>query len=108
MIKTMIRNILFNAIKFTPRQGEILITARQADRKVTISIQDNGMGMNGQMLSSFFTLETGNRRLGTDGEKGIGLGLVLCKQFIEQHGGQIWLESRPGQGTTMYFTLSAA
>jgi PAS domain S-box-containing protein len=108
MIKTVIRNILFNAIKFTPRQGEIRITARQSDRKVTISIQDNGMGMNGQMLSSIFAVETGKRQLGTDGEKGTGLGLVLCKQFIEQHSGKIWLESGPGQGTKVYFTLPMA
>lgn len=105
MIKTVIRNLLFNAIKFTPRQGEIVITARQAEQKVTMSIEDNGMGMDEQMLSSIFTLEKGKLRLGTDGEKGTGLGLVLCKQFIEQHGGRIRLKSRPGQGTTVSFTL---
>ncbi len=108
MIKTVIRNILFNAIKFTPRQGEIVITARQAEQKVTMAIQDSGMGMNEQMLSSIFTLEKGKLRSGTDGEKGTGLGLVLCKQFIEQHGGEIWVESEPGQGTKVFFTLPAA
>ncbi len=108
MIKTVIRNILFNAIKFTPRHGEIVITARQAEQKATMTIQDNGMGMDEQMLSSLFTLEKGKLRLGTDGEKGTGLGLVLCKQFIEKHGGQIWLKSHPGQGTTVSFTLPMA
>jgi PAS domain S-box-containing protein len=108
MIKTVIRNILFNAIKFTPRQGEIVVTARQAERKVIISIQDNGMGMNKQLLSSIFTLAKDKCQLGTDGEKGTGLGLVLCKQFIEQHGERIWVESSPGLGTTVYFTLPTA
>ena len=105
MIKTVIRNILFNAIKFTPRGGEIVITARHAEQKVTVVVQDNGIGMNEQMLSSIFTLHKGKRQLGTEGEKGTGLGLVLCKQFIEQHGGRIWAESSPGNGTTVLFTL---
>ncbi len=105
MIKTVIRNILFNALKFTPRGGEIFITARQGGRTVTVAIQDNGMGMNGQVQSLIFSQEKGKRQLGTDGEKGTGLGLVLCKQFIEQHGGKIWVESEPGKGTTVFFTL---
>jgi len=108
MITTVLRNILFNALKFTPRQGEIVITAWEVDRKVTMAIQDNGMGMNKQVLSSIFTLAKDKRQLGTDGEQGTGLGLVLCKQFIEQHGERIWVESSPGQGTTVYFTLPAA
>ena len=108
MIKTVIRNVLFNAIKFTPRQGEIAIAARQTERRVTMAIQDNGIGMSEQVLSSIFSLEKGKRQLGTDGEKGTGLGLVLCKQFVEKHGGRIWLESRPGKGTTVYFTLPEA
>jgi len=105
MIKTVIRNILFNAIKFTPRGGEIVITARQEEQKVTVAVQDNGVGMNEQVMSSVFTLEKGKRQLGTEGEKGTGLGLMLCKQFIEQHGGEIWVESDPGKGTTVFFTL---
>jgi PAS domain S-box-containing protein len=105
MIKTVIRNILFNAIKFTPRQGEIVITARQEGQNVTMAIQDNGIGMNEQVLSLIFTQEKRKRHLGTEGEKGTGLGLVLCKQFIEQHGGKIWVKSELGKGTTVFFTL---
>ncbi|SDB09035.1 Histidine kinase-, DNA gyrase B-, and HSP90-like ATPase [Desulfonatronum thiosulfatophilum] len=70
-----------------------------------MTIQDNGIGMNQSMLSAIFSLKKENRQLGTEGEKGIGLGLVLCKQFIEQHGGQIWVESTPGLGTAVSFTL---
>ncbi len=105
MVKTVIRNILFNAVKFTHRGGEIVIRARQEGRTVTVAIQDNGMGMNEQVVSTIFTLNKVKCHLGTEGEKGTGLGLVLCKQFIEQHGGEIWAESEPGQGTTVFFTL---
>ncbi|WP_045218067.1 sensor histidine kinase [Desulfonatronum thioautotrophicum] len=105
MLKTVIRNVLLNAIKFTHRGGEIVIRARQEGRTVTVAIQDNGIGMNQSMLSSILSLEKKKRQLGTEGEKGTGLGLVLCKQFIKQHGGQIWVESEPGKGTTVFFTL---
>ena len=108
MIKTVIRNILFNAIKFTPRGGEIVISAHREGQNVTMAIQDNGIGMNEQVLSSIFTLVKDKCQLGTEGEKGTGLGLVLCKQFIEQHGGVIWVESVPGKGTTVFFTLPLA
>jgi PAS domain S-box-containing protein len=105
MINTVIRNVLFNAIKFTRRGGEIVVTAHQKGQVVTMAIQDNGIGMNQNMLSSIFSLEKEKRQLGTEGETGTGLGLVLCKQFIEQHDEQIWVESEPGRGTTVFFTL---
>ncbi len=108
MVKTVIRNILFNAVKFTHRGGEIVIKARQEGRTVTVAIQDNGMGMNEQVVSTFFTLNKVKCHLGTEGEKGTGLGLVLCKQFVEQHGGKIWVESSAGQGTTVFFTLQVS
>ncbi|MFO8145390.1 MAG: PAS domain-containing protein, partial [Candidatus Syntrophosphaera sp.] len=108
MLKTVIRNILFNAIKFTHRGGEIVIKARQEGQMVTLAIQDNGIGMNEQIMSSAFSPKKEKRQMGTEGEKGTGLGLVLCKQFIEQHSGEIWVESMPGQGTTVHFTLPAA
>ena len=107
MVKTVIRNVLFNAIKFSHRGGEIVITARQEGRTVTVAIQDNGIGMKEQVLATLFTLDKEKRQLGTEGEKGTGLGMVLCKQFIEQHGGEIWAESELGKGTTVFFTLPA-
>jgi PAS domain S-box-containing protein len=108
MGNTVIRNLLFNAVKFTRRGGEIAVTAKQEGPTATVAIQDTGVGMNEQVLSSLFTLEKEKRQLGTEGEKGTGLGLVLCKQFIEQHGGRIWVESEPGKGTTVFFTLSVS
>ncbi len=107
MVKTVIRNILFNAVKFTHRGGEIVIRARQEGQTVTVAVQDTGIGMNEQVLTSLFTLDNEKRQLGTEGEKGTGLGMVLCKQFIEQHGGEIWAESELGKGTTVFFTLPA-
>ncbi|SMP67478.1 Histidine kinase-, DNA gyrase B-, and HSP90-like ATPase [Desulfonatronum zhilinae] len=108
MIRTVIRNILLNALKFTPRGGEIVIRAQQTEQHVTMAIQDNGIGMDERVLSSVFALGEAKRRLGTEGESGTGLGLMLCKQFIERHGGLIWIESSLGQGTTVCFTIAAA
>ncbi|SDB62239.1 Histidine kinase-, DNA gyrase B-, and HSP90-like ATPase [Desulfonatronum thiosulfatophilum] len=73
-----------------------------------MKVRDNGMGMDGQSLATLFSIQNKNRQFGTEGEKGTGLGLVLCKQFIEQHGGQIWVESALGRGTTVFFTLPSA
>jgi len=108
MVNAMVRNILFNAIKFTPRGGTIVIKAQQRNQEITVSIKDNGIGMSEQVRSSVFTMEASKRQRGTEGEQGTGLGLVLCKQFIELHGGRIWLDSAPGEGTTVYFTLKGA
>lgn len=108
MINTVIRNILFNAIKFTPRGGVIVILVHRKGQNVLMAIQDNGIGMNDRVLSSIFTLEKDKCRLGTDCEKGTCLGLMLCKQFIERHGGKIWADSKPGKGTTVFFTLPIA
>ncbi|TVR01236.1 MAG: PAS domain-containing sensor histidine kinase [Desulfovibrionales bacterium] len=108
MIKTVIRNILLNAIKFTHQGGAIHITARLEDQKAIVAVQDNGIGMDKHVLASIFSLEKKNKRQGTDGEKGTGLGLILCRQFIDQHGGRIWVESEPDKGTTVFFTLPIA
>ncbi|TVR01103.1 MAG: DUF3365 domain-containing protein, partial [Desulfovibrionales bacterium] len=105
MINTVIRNLLFNAVKFTPRGGKILVTARQHGDVTQMAVKDSGIGINKERLSNLFTISKDTRQLGTEGEKGTGLGLVICKQFIEKHGGRIWVESEQGQGTTVFFTL---
>jgi PAS domain S-box-containing protein len=105
MINTVFRNILFNAIKFTPRGGEISITAWQEGPSITVAVQDNGMGMDEQTMATIFSIQNKRRHVGTEGEQGTGLGLILCRQFIKRHGGQIWMESKPSQGTTVFFTL---
>ena len=108
MINTVIRNVIFNAVKFTPQGGNISVTARNTGAEVEVCVQDDGIGMNEVIISQIFTLAKSKRQYGTDGEKGTGLGLVLCKEFVEKHGGIIWAESEPGKGTKVFFTLSAA
>lgn len=105
MINTVIRNVIFNAVKFTPQGGHITITATNTDSGVEVCVQDDGIGMNDAIRSSIFTVDKGKQQLGTGGEKGTGLGLILCKEFVEKHGGKIWVESEPDRGTKVYFTL---
>ncbi len=107
MIKTVIRNILFNALKFSHRGGEVLIRAWPSEDRIIMAIQDNGIGMSEKIKSVLFAVDKAKQQLGTDGEKGTGLGLVLCRQFIEKHGEKLWVESEPGKGTTVFFTMPA-
>lgn len=105
MINTVIRNILFNAVKFTPRGGTIDISALLKGAFVKMVIRDSGIGMSEKILADLFTITKRKVQFGTEGESGTGLGLVFCKEFIEKHGGQIWVESKPGKGTSVFFTL---
>jgi signal transduction histidine kinase len=73
-----------------------------------VAVQDTGIGMDQETLSGLFLLTCEKQRTGTAGERGTGLGLILSKEFVEKHGGEIWAESEPGKGTTVFFTLSAA
>ncbi len=105
MAGTVVRNLLSNAVKYTRRQGIINISAENLESKVRIIVKDNGMGMDEKVMSALFAQDNMISVAGTEGEKGTGLGLLLCKEFVEKHGGQIWAESIPGQGSTFYFTL---
>ncbi len=105
MINTVIRNVIFNAVKFTRKSGNISVTARKAGSNIEVCVQDDGIGMSEAILASIFTVDKNKRQMGTDGEKGTGLGLILCKEFVEKHGGIIWLESEQGKGTKVFFTL---
>jgi len=108
MIGTVLRNIVSNALKFSNRGGQVLITARQDGNMATVEVRDEGVGMDRNALSMLFSLDNKITRPGTEGEVSTGLGLILCKEFIEKHGGKIWAESSLGQGTTFYFTLPVA
>ncbi|WP_291323622.1 PAS domain S-box protein [Desulfonatronospira sp.] len=105
MIYSVIRNLIFNAIKFTHRGGNVSIHAHQQGSMVRVMVHDDGVGMDQDTLAGLFAMKQKKSVKGTEGEKGTGLGLALCKEFVEKHGGQIWIESRPGQGTTVYFTV---
>ncbi|MCW2119812.1 sensor histidine kinase [Flavobacterium sp. 7A] len=105
MIGTILRNIISNAIKFTPIQGNILITATETERDHIISINDNGIGIDHSKLQKLFNIDTSYSTQGTNNELGTGLGLILCKDFIEYHKGKIWIKSEFGIGSTFYFSI---
>lgn len=98
-------NLLSNAIKFSPRNSNIGIATRTGSDHVTVSIQDQGIGIPPTMESKIFDLFTEAKRTGTGGERPFGMGLAISKQITEAHGGAIWFESTPGEGTTFYVKL---
>jgi len=104
-IQTVIRNLLGNAIKFTPNHGSINVFANKKNNTVEISVADNGLGISNEKQRKIFRVDTISSSPGTDGEKGTGFGLLLCKDLIERNGGKIWFESEKGKGSTFYFSL---
>ncbi len=108
MIDTVVRNLLNNSIKFTETGGEITITTKKTDDEIIVSISDNGVGINKKDITKLFRIEEHFTNLGTANESGTGLGLILCKEFIEKNGGKIWVESKEGKGTTFFFSLPKA
>lgn len=105
MISTILRNLLSNAIKFTSTGGKIIISGVHYDNEVRISVMDNGKGIRKEILEMMFRMENSFSTPGTNGEEGTGLGLLLCKEFVSEHGGSIWVESTMGEGSTFSFTL---
>ena len=105
MIRSVIRNLLANAIKFTSREGWVEVNVVKTVCEVVITVSDNGIGMNRETIAGLFHIETASSTPGTEKEKGHGLGLILCREFIEKHGGQISAASRPGEGSTFTFTI---
>lgn len=109
MINTVIRNIINNAIKFTPQKGEICISAKQTNPEIVIiQISDTGIGIDKDDMDKLFDFNYSHSKTGTDSEKGTGLGLILCKEFVEKNGGKIWVESQKGKGSTFSFELKTA
>jgi signal transduction histidine kinase/ligand-binding sensor domain-containing protein len=105
MIRAILRNLIGNAIKFTRQSGEIQITFERKPNKVILGVKDNGIGIKPDIMDKLFNNAENTIRLGTNEEKGSGLGLLLCKEFVEKQGGKIWVESVLGFGTTFFFTL---
>ena len=107
MFDTVIRNLISNAIKFTPVGGKVTLTAGYIeDHTVEIKISDSGIGMTPELKDKLFLLNEKTSRKGTEGESSTGLGLLLCKEFIEKHNGKIRVESEVGKGSTFSFTIS--
>jgi PAS domain S-box-containing protein len=105
MLKTILRNLISNAIKFTNHQGTIRISAVRTGEKTLITVSDNGMGIDPENLVKLFDITEVLSTPGTEGESGTGLGLLLCKDFVETHGGKIWVESIVGEGSQFFVTI---
>jgi PAS domain S-box-containing protein len=105
MIETVIRNLVSNSIKFTKENGTIKVRVTDDSGNITVAIEDNGVGMSEDIANKLFKLNSNVIRKGTADEKGTGLGLLICKEFVEQHNGKIWVESEEGKGSTFYFTI---
>jgi PAS domain S-box-containing protein len=106
MFDAIVRNLISNAIKFTKTGGVVSISAKYDNENATeIRITDSGIGMSPELKNKLFKIDEKTSRPGTDGEPSTGLGLLLCKEFIEKHGGEIWVESEVGKGTTFAFKL---
>ncbi len=106
MISTILRNLLSNAVKFTKAAGKVIVKYERSDNgTITVSVADNGVGISEYDLKRLFKIEEKVSTQGTEGELSTGLGLLLCKEFVEKNGGKIWAESKENVGSTFYFTL---
>ena len=101
----VVRNLITNAIKFTNEGGKIEIGAKEKGPDWLIYVKDSGIGMSKQVIEILFDKTAPYTTRGTANEKGTGLGLILCKEFVEKNGGKIWVESEEGLGSTFWFTL---
>lgn len=108
MVNLVFRNLIYNAIKFTEAGGLVTVQAQSKGDMIEISIADNGVGISPDVQKILFEKTTGYSTRGTANEKGTGLGLILCKEFVERNGGTIWLHSEVGKGSTFFFTLKKA
>jgi len=104
-ISTVIRNLISNAVKFTPEDGRITLDLHQNGKDVIVSVTDTGVGMSEDIINKLFRIDSKHSTKGTANEKGTGLGLILCKEFVEKNGGRIWVKSTEGEGSVFNFSL---
>jgi signal transduction histidine kinase len=105
MTSAILRNLLSNAIKFTTRGGEVRVESRRRGCFIELSVKDTGVGIRNEDRARLFRIDVHHSTVGTAEEGGTGLGLILCKEFVEKHGGEIWVESSEGRGSIFRFTL---
>ncbi len=105
MVKTVVRNLISNAIKFTPKKGKVTISVEISGKFALVSVADTGVGMDMTTMDNLFVAEKTEIRQGTEGEKGSGLGLLICKEFIEKNGGKLNVYSKEKEGSTFSFTV---
>jgi two-component system sensor histidine kinase/response regulator len=105
MIRTILRNLITNSVKFTYKNGQVTVNAVNYNNHIEIAVSDTGIGMSKETISKLFRIDANLSTRGTEDEKGTGLGLFLCKEFVEKHDGKIWVESEEGKGSTFKFLL---
>jgi len=105
MIKTVLRNLVSNALKFTEPEGSVKIETKSIKNNVLLEVTDNGFGIDPKHLDKLFKIDSNLSKIGTAGEKGTGLGLILCKEFVEKNNGKIWVDSELGKGSSFKFTI---
>lgn len=105
MVMTILRNFVSNAIKFTKREGQIVLDAKETENEIKISVNDTGIGIDKMNISKLFSIDSAYSTKGTEKEKGTGLGLIICKEFAEKNNGRIEVESEAGKGSTFYLIL---
>ncbi|MBS1505743.1 MAG: tetratricopeptide repeat-containing sensor histidine kinase [Bacteroidetes bacterium] len=105
IVNLVLRNLILNSLKFTEEGGSIEASAKVDDNEIVVAIKDSGIGIKPEVQRMIFEKTSGYSTRGTANEKGTGLGLILCKEFVEKNGGRIWLESELGKGSTFYFTI---
>jgi signal transduction histidine kinase/ligand-binding sensor domain-containing protein len=105
MLEMVIRNLITNAIKFTPQYGKIWISLTEESDHLQVEIHDNGVGITAANQQKLFKIDSNFSNKGTDGEEGTGLGLIICKEFIEKNSGRIWVKSELGKGSSFFFTV---
>ena len=108
MISTVVRNLISNAIKFSFQGGEILLTCNQEQNELTLSIADHGIGMDQETIKGLFRIDANKSKSGTLNEMGTGLGLILCREFVDKHQGKIWAQSEEKKGSVFHFTIPAS
>jgi PAS domain S-box-containing protein len=105
MLRLIIQNLIINAIKFTRKDGHIIISAAEKRNLIEVTVRDTGIGIRPEIFDKIFSFKKMSSSNGTEGEQGTGLGLPLCKEFIDRNEGKIWVESEPGKGSKFIFTL---
>lgn len=105
MVSTIVRNLVSNAVKFTHPGGKVMVIAKRNQTDLLITVSDDGVGIKPGDIKKLFRIEESISTKGTENEKGTGLGLILCKEFVEKHGGMLWVESETGKGSKFSFTI---
>jgi signal transduction histidine kinase len=108
MLGSIVRNLTTNAVKYTEKGGKIKLSVKTTEKNIVeVSVSDTGIGMDKFMIDKLFRIDEITSRKGTEGEASTGLGLIICKEFVEKIGGNIWIESKVDVGSTFYFTIPA-